>query len=211
MHIAVLGASGATGEQLALQALDRGHHVTAIARDPARLALPHTTRLRAVAGDVHHPQSIVRALTEAEGVVSGLGTNARAVRGTLLAGAIAVVASGVPRIVWLGAFGTGPSAVRAGHAATTILRLMLGREVADKEAADAAILVRNGTVFHAGPLSNGPLSPDYEVLALNEVPRRLLPASISRATVAAAMLDEVEHLPRAGVLVPIARPTRRKA
>lgn len=40
MHLTILAASGATGLELTRQALDRGHTVTAIARDPERIMLP---------------------------------------------------------------------------------------------------------------------------------------------------------------------------
>jgi uncharacterized protein YbjT (DUF2867 family) len=41
MRIAVLAASGGTGKQLAAQALDRGHSVLALARDPALAEFKH--------------------------------------------------------------------------------------------------------------------------------------------------------------------------
>jgi hypothetical protein len=49
-----------------------------------------------------------------------------------------------------------------------------------------------GTVFHAGLLSNAPRSEGRQTVALGAAPRRLFPARVSRATVAAAMLDEAE-------------------
>ncbi|KUL40041.1 hypothetical protein ADL15_08330 [Actinoplanes awajinensis subsp. mycoplanecinus] len=116
-----------------------------------------------------------------------LGSPASAM-GTLEAGAVAAVASGVPRIIWLGAYGTGRSAERAGGVTRAILRLVLGAEVPDKVAADSAILAAGGTVFHAGPLAPGP--PAHRTVALDAVPRRVFPSRISRAAVAAAMLDE---------------------
>ncbi|GAB3899084.1 hypothetical protein GCM10029964_084500 [Kibdelosporangium lantanae] len=67
----------------------------------------------------------------------------------MTAGARATVDAHPARIVWLGAFGTGPSAAAAGWATRTLLRLLGDR--ADKLAADAAVLAAGGTVFHAGP------------------------------------------------------------
>jgi hypothetical protein len=62
------------------------------------------------------------------------------------------------------------------------------------------VLRAGGTVFHAGPLTNGPLSPDRRTVGLDAYPRRLFPASVSRATVAAAMLDEAEAPRYAGTI-----------
>ncbi|GAB3899080.1 hypothetical protein GCM10029964_084490 [Kibdelosporangium lantanae] len=71
MHITVLGATGATGQELTRQALARGHTVTAVARDPARV--PDSPNLIRVAADVRVADAIAAALTDSEVVLSGLG------------------------------------------------------------------------------------------------------------------------------------------
>ena len=201
MHIAVLAASGATGRELAEQALDRGHTVTAIARTPARLALPDSPRLVRAAADVRQPTSIATAVAGSDVVVSGLGAVKGEQAGILLAGARALIDAEVRRVIWLGAFGTGPSASAAGRLTRSILSLALRAELPDKIAADAATLAGGGTVFHAGPLSNGPLRPAHRTVLLADAPRRLVPQRISRKTVAAAMLDEAEREHRPAVIL----------
>lgn len=96
------------------------------------------------------------------------------------------------RILWLGAYGTGPSAAAAGLLTRTVLRF-LGDELTDKVAADSLVLQAGGTVFHAGPLADGPISADRRTIGLDAAPRRPFPARVTRATVAAAMLDEAEN------------------
>lgn len=211
MHIAVLAASGATGHQLARQGLDRGHTVTAIARRPAGLQLPASPLLIPASGDVWDPDSIARAVEGADVVISGLGARRGETAGILLAGARALARATPPRIIWLGAFGTGRSADIAGALTRGILGLALRSELTDKVAADGEILAAGGTVFHAGPLTNGPLAAGYQIVPLEDVRRRLIPASISRSTVASAMLDEAEGPARAGrLLVPVAGPRRAR-
>jgi uncharacterized protein len=197
MLLAVLAASGATGLALTRQALERGHTVTAIARTPSRIAVPEHPRLIRVTGDVRDPASIATALLESEVVLSGLGVAKGDRPGTLTAGARAVVEAHPGRIVWLGAYGTGPSAQAAGLATRTLLKAM-GAELDDKVTADATVLAAGGTVFHAGPLSDGPLSPDRRTIGLDQAPKRFFPARVSRQTVAAAMLDEAEQPRYAG-------------
>lgn len=191
MHLTVLGATGATGAELVRQGLERGHSVTAIARDPSRVRAGGE-RLTAVAGDVTDAASIARAVEPGTVVVSGLGASKGAAPGTLTAGARAVVAAGPERIVWLGAYGTGTSAAAAGAPTRALLKVVMGSEVPDKVSADAAVLAAGGTVLHAGPLSDKPASPDRRTVGLDQAPRKFFPASVSRATVAAAMLDEAE-------------------
>ena len=188
MRIAVLGASGAVGRLLVAQALDRGLDVTAVARDPERVPVPARPRLTKVAADVHDPLSVEAALAGVDVLVSGLGVSGGA-PGTLAAGAGAVAASGVERIVWLGAYGTGESARATGGLTRALLKVVMGSELSDKEAADGTVLARGGTVFHAGPMTGGPARA-HRTLTVERVPRRIFPAGISRATVAAAMLDE---------------------
>ncbi|MFI1993495.1 NAD(P)-dependent oxidoreductase [Actinoplanes sp. NPDC020271] len=203
VEITVLGASGATGRELIRQALGRGHAVVAIARTPERLSEFDSPLLTRVAADVRDPDGIAAALTGRDVVVSGLGIARGDKPGALVAGARAL--AGVPRVVWLGAFGTGPSARVAGPVTRTLLR-MLGDQLADKVAADAMVMEADGTVFHAGPLSNGPLSATRRTAGLADAPKRLFPAMVSRATVAAAMLDEAEDPAYAGrVALPLER------
>ena len=109
----------------------------------------------------------------------------------LTAGARAVTEAHPQRIIWLGAIGTGPSAQAGGLLVRSMFRAMRAK-LDDKVAADAIVLRSGGAVFHAGPLTNGPLSPVRRTVGLDAYRRRLFPASVSRATVAAAMLDEAE-------------------
>ncbi|SDQ89460.1 NAD(P)-dependent oxidoreductase [Quadrisphaera sp. DSM 44207] len=208
MRIAVLAATGATGRHLVTQALARGHDVVALARNPDRLDLPASPRLHPVAADVTDPPSLTPGLSGADAVVSALGRVEGSPDDILTTGARALAAaraSGpVPRVVWLSAFGTGGSARPAGPLTRALLRTVLGGEVSDKAGADALLLPLGASVVHAGPLTNGPLSPARTTVALDDVPRRLLPRTVSRATVAAAMLDEARHPCHAGrVAVPL--------
>jgi uncharacterized protein YbjT (DUF2867 family) len=205
MELTILAASGATGLELTRQALERGHTVTAIARTPERIAVADSSRLIRVAADVRDPRSIAAALAGRKTVLSGLGNAGGDKTGVLTAGARAVVAARPRRAIWLGAFGTGPSARAAGAATRTLLKL-LGDELIDKVTADAAVLEAGGTVFHAGPLSTRPVSATRRTVGLAEAPKRFFPARVSRATVAAAMLDEAENPAHPGaVAVPLER------
>ncbi|WP_273942160.1 NAD(P)-dependent oxidoreductase [Kutzneria chonburiensis] len=167
MNLIVLAASGRTGLALTRQALRRGHTVTAIARDPERIALPDSPTLRKVTGDVGDPAGIAAVVDAHSVVLSGLGTEQA---GTLLAGAKAVVAAGPRRIIWLGAYGTGRSADAAGEGAA-VLGKLLGDRLADKVEADNTVLAAGGTVFHAGVLDTGPESHTRRTVGLAAAPR----------------------------------------
>lgn len=208
IRVAVLAASGKTGQQLVRQALERGHHVTAVARNISRIPFQATESLRLVAGDVREPDSIQAAVRDSDVILSALGAVPGDPDGLLSAGAAALSGSGKP-IVWLGAFGTGDSAAAAGAVTRAILKVALRGELADKQTADGMILAMAGTVIHVGPLTNGRRRFGRRYL-LPTLPRQLLATPISRATVAAAMLDEAETPPRSGQLV-VAISRRRTA
>src|ERR1700722_3550338 len=192
MNLTVLGATGATGRELTRQALQRGHTVTAIARDPARITVADSGRLTLVTADARDPESMARALAGSTIVLSGLGVSHGEKPGVLSAGAHAVADAQPHRIIWIGAYGTGTSAAAAGALTRTLLRTFMRTELDDKVTADTAVLKAGGTVFHCGPLSGGPLSPARRTVTVENAPRRIFPARVSRATVAAAMLDEAE-------------------
>lgn len=111
-----------------------------------------------------------------------------------------LAARGVPT-VWLGALGSGVSTGAGGLFYQAIMRMVVGRELAEKAEADQIALQAGATVVHAPDLGNGPISPRRGVVPLADYRRPLLPPRISRATVAALMLDEAESGGRNGEIV----------
>jgi putative NADH-flavin reductase len=73
MRLTVFGATGGTGTQVVTQALDAGHEVVAVVRDPARLPVPAAPGLTVVKADVMDVESILPAVETVDGVVSALG------------------------------------------------------------------------------------------------------------------------------------------
>jgi len=93
--IALLGATGNVGSRLLAEALSRRHPVTALVRDPARLA--PRAGLQVLAGDVTEPQS-AQALAGQQVLISSLRF-ADIAPATLIAFARA---SGIPRLLVVG-------------------------------------------------------------------------------------------------------------
>jgi putative NADH-flavin reductase len=73
MKLTVFGATGATGTSLIEQALAAGHGVTAVVRDPARLAVPAHRLLSVVTADVMNPDAIRPAVSSGEAVLTAIG------------------------------------------------------------------------------------------------------------------------------------------
>lgn len=77
MRITVFGATGGTGQHLVDQALEAGHHITAVVRDPARLPQADHPRLEVVKAvveaDLQHLDAITEAVKGQDAVVSALG------------------------------------------------------------------------------------------------------------------------------------------
>lgn len=70
MKVTVFGGSGATGTCLVSRALDAGHEVVAVVRDPARMKVPAQPRLQVIAADVMDPASIAPAVQDAGAVIT---------------------------------------------------------------------------------------------------------------------------------------------
>jgi len=72
MKLIVFGSTRGIGRQVVAQALDAGHQVTAIARNPGAMTMRHE-RLQVVCGDALEPDSFRQAVTGQDVVVSALG------------------------------------------------------------------------------------------------------------------------------------------
>jgi putative NADH-flavin reductase len=111
LQVVIFGASGRVGSRITAEALARGHSVTAVSRDPARVTAEHP-RLSKVAGDVMSPDSIESIVSGHDAVVSAIGGNnpdsddpadsypARA--GRALVEALGRLAPSAPRLIIVG-------------------------------------------------------------------------------------------------------------
>ncbi|MGW0193978.1 NAD(P)-dependent oxidoreductase [Nonomuraea sp. NPDC003201] len=202
MRIAVLGASGRVGRLLVDQALERGHQVLALVRNPEGGTVPASRQVDIRQADVFSPETFP-ALDDVDVTVSAIGISKGDGPGALVAGAKLLAAPPIPT-VWLGALGAGASKRAGGLIYQAVMRMAVGAELAEKAEADRIALEGGATVFHAPDLTNGPISPNRRLVPLAELRRPLLPPRMSRATAAALMLDEVEtgsH--RGGIVVPL--------
>jgi putative NADH-flavin reductase len=91
MRMTIFGATGGTGTQLVRQALEEGHDVTTVVRDPARLDVEAHERLRVLTAEVTDPAAIVPAVEGADAVLSALGPRGR--------GSSTICADGVRSII----------------------------------------------------------------------------------------------------------------
>ena len=72
MRLLIVGSTGGTGRELVRQALERGHEVRALARNPSSLGMERE-RLTVVRGDVMDPASVEAAVAGQDAVLCALG------------------------------------------------------------------------------------------------------------------------------------------
>lgn len=109
MKILIIGASRGVGRMATQQALEQGHHVTALARDPSSLPSEHD-RLTVLRGDATNESDIRRAVDGNDAVISTLGSDNRRGPTRLYSTATANLVramsdAGVRRLVVLSNFG----------------------------------------------------------------------------------------------------------
>lgn len=73
MRLTVFGATGGTGRRVVEQALDAGHRVTAVVRDPARLSVGPRDTLDVVVADATEDAAIRGAVAGREAIISAVG------------------------------------------------------------------------------------------------------------------------------------------
>lgn len=115
MKYAVFGATGLTGGLVVSRALEEGHEVTALVRDPGRLSLSHP-RLTVVGGSPTAPDDVERCVRGADAVIHCLGIGGKGDGGatTLVSDSVKVVLAAmtkheVPRLVCMSNVGAGGS------------------------------------------------------------------------------------------------------
>lgn len=208
MKIAIVAATGGIGQQVLRQAVP-DHDVTAIVRDPGRLALP----VPAVTVDLlaTDPSALASALHGTDAVLSCVGRRSRSDAGVAWRGTQAIVeamrAAGVRRIVGIsaGPIGTVPSPQHPrpprhdpgdGPIVRSILSPLI-KAVLRQPYADLArmedVLRGSGldwTVLRPPRLTNGPVTGRYRTAHGRNV---LHGVRISRADVAHFMLQALDQ------------------
>ncbi|MFF5990762.1 NAD(P)-dependent oxidoreductase [Prauserella flavalba] len=197
MKLTIFGATGGTGRQLVRQALDAGHSVTAVVRDPARLPVDHES-LVVEAADVTDPTALRPLVADRDAVLSSLGAGSRKGAGIATAGTRAILGAmadtGVRRFVAVSAMPVGP--VPSGESVLFRgLRRVLLAALKDVYADLARMedeIARSDTdwtVLRPPQLTDGPLTAAYTREIGANVARK---HRISRADLAHAMLAALD-------------------
>ncbi|WP_399928338.1 NAD(P)-dependent oxidoreductase [Streptomyces kanamyceticus] len=115
MKLTVFGATGGIGGEIVRQALRAGHQVTAVVRDPGRLAA-EGEGLEVFRADLRDAEALRAAVTGRDAVLSGLGVRKRSDAGIAAELTRSVVraleAEGVRRLLVVSAAPVGPPAER---------------------------------------------------------------------------------------------------
>jgi putative NADH-flavin reductase len=166
MRLLIFGATGGTGRELVRQALDRGHAVTAFARDPA--ALDRRDGLHALAGDVLDPAAVERAVVGHDAVISALGnpaTNPGKVRSEGTRNIVrAMERSGPARFIGQSTIGIGDTRpLLPPRYRYLLVPLLLRRTFAEHERQEAIVRSSNldWTIVRAGALTDGKRTGRY--------------------------------------------------
>ena len=196
-RIMVLGATGKTGTQIVRQALESGHDVSALVRDPARLAI-NDPKLKVVTGDVLDSASVERALAGGyDAVISALGVFHREPRTELSRGTVNVIRAmqqhGISRLVVVSSLGAGDSKGQGSLLARVLQRFLLKHVLADKDRQEAAIMASDleWTILRPPQLTDEPGIRDDLVVWSGAATREKRTWKVSRASVARAALQAV--------------------
>lgn len=197
MRLTICGATGGTGVLLVRRALDAGHAVTAVVRDPAALPAGLRDRADVVQADVMDPAAIEAAVKGRDAVVTAIGSregrrptgvcekSTRSLVGAMKAAGperfLIVSASGL-------AAGPGDDPFTRFVVKPLILQRLLKHPFADMRVAED--LTRNSglawTIVRPPRLTNGPGKGRYRKAVDRNVRGGV---SITRADLADAVLD----------------------
>jgi putative NADH-flavin reductase len=213
MKLTIFAATGGIGRQILEQAVDVGHDVTAVVRNPQKLPGELSRQVRVVTADLAAPDpaSLESAVEGADAVLSGLGATSNSEAGVATQGtraiAAAMKATGARRIIVVsaGPIGTVPSPARPNppthdpgdgffmrHVFTPLTRAALRKHYADL--AQMEDILRDSdldwTAIRPPRLTDKPLTGTYRMAHGQNLRRGLF---ISRADVAHYMLRALDQ------------------
>jgi len=198
MNITIFGSTGGTGRELVRLALERGHSVTAVARDPDAVNLAHQ-RLVVHRADVLDPDLLPPVIVGADAVMSALGSAVGRTPTTVYSAGIANIleamrAADVRRFVGISASPVIPRSeapVSQRLLVFPILYRFFGGAYTDMRRMEELLRASQAewTVLRPPMLTDKPATGRYRT-AFNQNVRR--GRWITRSDLAAAMLDVLE-------------------
>ncbi len=198
LHIAVMGANGGIGRQTVREALNAGHHVTAILRTPSKLILLHPN-LKIVKGNIMNPETLETPLENIDVVISAIGKSSFKPTELYSDGnknlMSAMQKMGVKRAFFISASGLDVNPTHSflvRFATKYILQKLLRNMYADirimeKNVKESGL---NWTIMRPPRLTDGPVTGAYRV-SINNILNNSL--SISRADVADFMIKNIRN------------------
>jgi putative NADH-flavin reductase len=193
MKVLIIGATGATGKILMREALEKGHEVTALARNPSAVASEEPL-LRVLQGNALEASSLEAAVAGQDAVLSVLGTRSRGPTTLFSESTHNVIGAmdkyGVRRLVCITGVGVGDSKGHVGFLYDRIIRPFVVRNVyEDKERQEEEIKRSDldWVIVRPAQLTDEPAKGEYGVYLKGSYTA----TKISRADVAAFMLAQV--------------------
>jgi putative NADH-flavin reductase len=198
MKLMVFGSTGRTGIQIIRQALDEGHTVTAIARNPAALAIKHSN-LEVVKGDVLQPATFDAVTKGQDVVLSAIGVSSTKPTTVYSKGVFNMVQSmeqhEVKRIICISASAveTSPKLSLPVRMMTKVLQGMLKNMYRDLLKMEQVLRQSDleWTVVRPPKLTGQPVTGKYRFAFNDWLPSCL---HISRADLAHFMLHHIENV-----------------
>jgi putative NADH-flavin reductase len=199
MRIAIFGATGRTGKPVVEQALQAGHEVTALVRDPSKMTTQHG-RLRIVQGDVLDLEVVEVVVKGQDAVLLVLNHTQTSPKDVLTRGTENVLAAmkkhGVRRIINLTGAGVADPQDRPrlwNKVISFLLKRMAGDLLTDAER-QAELIHKSGldwTIVRGPMLTEGPYTGQIKAgyVGQGTGPR------IARADVAGFMLQQLTNMP----------------
>jgi putative NADH-flavin reductase len=199
MQLSIFGATGKVGSLLVDQALEAGHSVTAVVRDPARLTLPRRGTPRVITADVMDAEEIADAVTGADAVLSALGPPGRAPTSILSDSTPSIITAmdkvGATRLITISGSmvddtGDGPLLRYIGKPMT---RRILRNACADMRRAEDAIHASDldWTIVRPPRLSDNPATGKWRIAIDRNLPYGF---TIPRGDLAACILSLINDL-----------------
>ncbi|UCU98250.1 NAD(P)-dependent oxidoreductase [Acidovorax radicis] len=201
MNIALIGATGFVGSAVLNELLQRGHRVTVLARNPAKLAAREG--LKVVAGDAQDATQVANAVAGHDAVVSAYnpGWENPNIHDEFLKGTCSILdgtkQAGVRRFLMVG--GAGSLFVAPGVQLVDTPQFPAEWKQGALAAREALNLIRNETAldwtFLSPPilLAPGERTGQYRLGADAPLMNGEVPGGISVADLAVAIVDELEH------------------